>query len=328
MTESPFLTHLKALLIMAWRFVQPSVTPLWVCVSFVRGSIMRQPHFFDEINYESCAFLTLWLCCDSVAGMFVTFLGTGTSFGVPRLGCSCKVCTSPDPRDFRNRSSVFIIGDGGERILIDVSPEFRFQALKAHITGIDAVFITHVHADHVHGLDDVRPFTREKPLPLFIAKSEHAELLQKFDYVFNFQQPSGGLPKLDLKIIDQTITVGTVVVTPLHVMHGNRPILGFRLNNFVYITDCSFIPQETLKLCADANVVVLDGLRHRPHPTHFTITQALETARQMQPERCYLTHLCHDLLHTEIEAFCADYVASKGLSFFAGPAYDSLTITC
>ena len=260
--------------------------------------------------------------------MTVTFLGTGTSFGVPRLGCSCRVCTSQDPKDFRNRSSVFVAGDNGERILIDASPEFRLQAIKAHITGLDAVFITHVHADHVHGLDDVRPFTREKPLPLYICESEHEELLQKFDYVFNYRQQGGGLPKLDLIIMDEPIQVGTVTVTPLPVMHGIRPILGFRLNDFVYITDCSAVPTETLKLCCGAKVVVLDGLRHRPHPTHFTIEQALETARLIQPERCFLTHLCHDLLHTEIEAFCTDYCTSNNISFYAGPAYDGLTITC
>ena len=263
------------------------------------------------------------VCCyANSAAMKITFLGTGTSFGVPRLGCSCKVCTSPDPKDFRNRSSVFIIGDNGERILIDAGPEFRLQALKAHITGLDAVCITHVHADHVHGLDDVRPFTREKPLPLFISKHEYRELMQKFDYVFNYHQQGGGLPKLKPEIITAPVTVGTVTITPLPVLHGLRPILGFRLNDFVYITDCSEIPESTQALCRGANVLVLDGLRHRPHPTHFTIEQALSIAKILKPERCFITHLCHDLLHTEIEAFCQE----QNLPFYAGPAYDGLVI--
>ncbi|PKL25160.1 MAG: MBL fold metallo-hydrolase [Spirochaetae bacterium HGW-Spirochaetae-3] len=252
--------------------------------------------------------------------MRLRFLGTGTSHGVPVIGCSCRVCSSDDPRDTRYRSSVFVEGDGGEAILVDAGPEFRLQALRARLTRLDALLVTHAHADHVHGLDDVRPLTRGKPLPVYASRSDAEELRHRFSYAFGHGQEGGGKPRLELSEIDDGATVGGVRVVAVPLLHGQRPILGYRLGGFAYLTDCSAVPDSSRRLLGGLDLLVVDALRLRPHPTHFSVDEALALARELRPGRLLLTHICHDLTHVELESYCD----AAGLPFPAGPAYDGL----
>ena len=175
--------------------------------------------------------------------MRIRFLGTGTSHGVPVLGCGCPVCSSADPRDTRYRSSVLVSGDEGERILIDAGPEFRLQALAARLSGLDALLVTHAHADHVHGIDDVRPLTRGRPLPVYASGQDVAELRHRFSYAFSAGQAGGGKPRLELVDLDEpggpdpaprAVRVGSVAVRPVPLMHGERRVLGYRLGGLAY----------------------------------------------------------------------------------------------
>ncbi|MBN2874133.1 MAG: MBL fold metallo-hydrolase [Spirochaetales bacterium] len=255
--------------------------------------------------------------------MNVQFLGTGTSHGVPVVGCSCAVCRSTDPRDNRYRSSVLVTGDAGEVVLIDAGPEFRLQALRAGLVHLDAVLITHAHADHVHGLDDVRPLTRGQPLRVYASSGDIAEIRERFSYAFREHRVGGGKPRIELvEAGGADITVGSLSFRPLPLMHGDRRVLGYRVGGFAYLTDCSGVPASTKKLLTGLNVMVIDGLRKRPHPTHFSVDEALGFAREMRPDRVFLTHICHDHSHVELE----DYCSNAGLPFPAGPAYDGLTI--
>lgn len=263
--------------------------------------------------------------------MRIRLLGTGTSHGVPVLGCSCPVCSSSDPRDARYRSSALVTGDGGERILIDAGPEFRLQALASRLTGLDALLVTHAHADHVHGLDDVRPLTRSRPLPVYASGLDVAELRHRFSYAFSHGQAGGGKPRLELIDIDgpggpsampPPIRIGSVVVQPFPLMHGERRILGFRIGGLAYATDCSSMPEASKRALLGLDLLVLGALRLRPHPTHMSVDEALALARELRPARLLLTHVCHDLSHAQLQAYCDE----AGLPFPAGPAYDGLSI--
>lgn len=262
--------------------------------------------------------------------MRVRFLGTGTSHGIPVLGCRCPVCSSPDPRDTRYRSSILVTSDNGERILIDAGPEFRLQALAARLDGLDALLVTHAHADHVHGLDDVRPLTRGKPLPVYASGQDVAELRHRFSYAFSHGQAGGGKPRLELVDLDRTgasedvppISVGSALVQPFPLMHGERRILGYRLGSLAYATDCSSMPEATRLALRGLDLLVLGALRLRPHPTHLSVDEALALARELRPARLLLTHVCHDLSHAQLQAYCDE----AGLPFPAGPAYDGLSI--
>jgi len=251
------------------------------------------------------------------------FLGTGTSHGVPMVGCSCRVCTSADQRDSRYRSSVLVEGDDGELVLIDAGPEFRLQALRERLSRLDAVLVTHAHADHIHGLDDVRPLTRGKPLPVYASKDDADEIRSRFSYAFAHGQEGGGKPRFDLVDIDEgTITVGSLHFQVIPLMHGQRRIQGYRSGGLAYLTDCSQVPESSMRLLEGLDLLVVDALRLRPHPTHFTVDEALALALQLRPRRLLLTHICHDLSHADLEAHCA----AAGLPFPAGPAYDGLSI--
>ncbi len=239
--------------------------------------------------------------------MRVLFLGTGTSHGVPVVGCPCPVCRSADPRDSRNRASLLVRGDGGERILIDPGPEFRLQALRAGIDRLDAVLVTHAHADHIHGLDDVRPLTREAPLPVWADPAARAELEVRFAYAFDPPQPGGGVPRILLREMPPDgIRVGGVEVRPVPILHGILPILGFRFGDFAYLTDCSGIPETSRPLLEGVRVLAVDGLRMRPHPTHFSIPEAAETARSLGAREAWIIHICHDHSHRDLEGLCSD----------------------
>lgn len=251
------------------------------------------------------------------------FLGTGTSHGVPVLGCTCPVCASSDPRDVRYRSSVLLTGDRGEHILIDAGPEFRLQGLRASLHRLDAVLITHAHADHIHGLDDVRPLTRGKVLPVYASAYDAEEIRTRFAYAFGHSQEGGGKPRLELiEIGPEGANVGLYHVDPIPLMHGTRPILGYRIAHCAYLTDCSKLPDASRALLSGLDLLVIDALRLRPHPTHFSLGEAIELARTLKPKRLLLTHICHDLSHSQIQAYCD----AQGLPFPAGPAYDGLEL--
>lgn len=255
--------------------------------------------------------------------MRLVFLGTGTSHGIPVLGCGCAVCSSADPRDKRWRSSVLIEGDGGERILVDAGPEFRLQALRAGIDRLDAVFVTHAHADHVHGLDDVRPLTRRGELAVYASPGDCAELRERFSYVFSGGQEGGGKPRFALRELGSgAVAVGGLSVRAVPVMHGDRAAYGYRIGPLAYLTDCSSVPASSLDLLRGLDTLVVDALRLRPHPTHFSVDQALALAGELAPARVFLTHLCHDLSHRELDAYCH----GAGLPFPAHPAHDGLTL--
>lgn len=227
--------------------------------------------------------------------MKVTLLGTGTSIGVPAIGCTCNVCLSPNAKNKRTRPSV-LIQDGAQTILIDTSPDFRQQALRHGITRLNAILFTHHHADHVLGLDDIRPlnFVQKAAIPCYGSAETIHEIRITFRYIFT-DNHYGGLPQITTHFIDGPFTVGRISVVPLPLMHARLPVLGFRIGGFAYLTDVSTIPEETWPLLGGVQVLVLGALRYAPHPAHFTVSEAIETVRRLRPESTYLTHLCHEL---------------------------------
>lgn len=231
----------------------------------------------------------------------ITLLGTGTSIGIPVPGCRCRVCLSKDRRNRRTRSSV-LIEAAGKRILIDTSPEFRLQALAAGIDRLDAVFWTHGHADHVHGLDDLRALTWNKPLPGYASKETADEIATRFDYLWKTTQRGGGKAKIELIHVasDETIDVGPLKVIPIPVIHGSLAVYGWRCGPIAYITDASEIPEKSYALLENLKILVIGALRFKPHPTHFTVKQALEEIKKIRPERAYLTHISHEVSHRQL----------------------------
>ncbi len=252
--------------------------------------------------------------------MKITMLGTGTSHGVPMIACSCTVCRSTDPRDKRTRPSIAISFDG-HTILVDTSPELRLQLVAAGIKHIDAVLYTHTHADHIHGIDDLRRFSEEMPdgVPVYGTANTLADIRVRFPYIFaHHGQVGGGIPSLDLHTIDGPFTVAGQEFIPIPVLHGELPVLGFRVGNFAYVTDCSHIPPTSRTALADLDVLVLDALRRQPHPTHFSLDQAIAMAQELQTRRTYLTHLTHDISHRDISAILPPGInlAYDGLEFY------------
>ena len=237
--------------------------------------------------------------------MRVTFLGSGTSTGVPVVGCHCAVCTSTDPRDKRLRQSVKI-EENGKHFLIDTSPDLRLQLLRDPIPRLDFILFTHSHSDHMMGLDDVRPFNFRQREPISIFANAHTAkaIRRAFSYVWDDStQIGGGKPQLDLIEVDAPFTHEGIDITPIPVTHGNWTILGFRIGRFAYITDTNGIPPESMKLLEGVEILALDGLRVAPtHTTHFVIAEAIEAARQIQPKETWLIHLTHEVLHAEVEA--------------------------
>ncbi|HET7698365.1 MAG TPA: MBL fold metallo-hydrolase [Vicinamibacterales bacterium] len=236
--------------------------------------------------------------------MRITFLGTGTSHGVPMIGCGCATCTSTDPRDTRLRPSIFV-ETAGARVLIDAGPDLRAQALRHRITRVDAILFTHGHADHILGMDDVRRFNAlmDGAMPCYGDAATLTDIRRMFSYVFDPATPKGGgLPRLDLREIDGPVPIADLVAAPVPLDHGRRPILGFRFDRFAYLTDCNRIPDGSWPLLQGLDVVVLDALRLRPHPTHFSLDEAVATAARIAAPRTFFTHMCHDLLHAATDA--------------------------
>jgi phosphoribosyl 1,2-cyclic phosphate phosphodiesterase len=250
------------------------------------------------------------------------FLGTGTSHGVPMIGCDCGVCRSADPRDNRLRPSIYVECDNGHRILVDTTPDLRQQALRHDIRRVDSVLFTHAHADHVLGLDELRRFNHmtRQPVPLYGEPHTLEQIRQTFAYAFNKNAPAGGgVPDLTMHELDgRPFALGGQEIVPVPVRHGTWTILGFRFGGFAYLTDCNAIPESSMPLLEDLDVLVLDALRHRPHPTHFTVAQAVQVAKAVGAKQTLLTHICHDLGHEETSAMLPPGV---------GLAYDGLRIT-
>jgi phosphoribosyl 1,2-cyclic phosphate phosphodiesterase len=247
--------------------------------------------------------------------MNVTFLGTGTSHGVPMIGCTCAVCTSTDPRDKRWRPSIYIESDHGSNILVDTGPDLRSQALACGVVRVDAILFTHGHADHVAGLDDVRRFNALKggANPCYADERTQDEIRRMFSYVFDPETPKGGgIPDIELIGIDGPFRVGRTDVTPVPVYHGERVVQGFRIGRFAYLTDCSRIPRESWPLLEGVEVIVLDALRERPHPTHFSLTQAIAGGVGFGGGHTFFTHITHDLGHA---ATCAKLPSSMALAY-------------
>ncbi len=245
--------------------------------------------------------------------MQLTFLGTGTSTGVPMLGCRCRTCSSTDPADHRLRASVLVRGDAQDMpsLLIDAGPDLRQQLLVHGTPALAAVLLTHIHYDHVGGIDDLRPYCYASPhgrFPAFCRSDVAAGLRHNFPYAFA-KEPYPGAPSYDIHCIESgesfTIQAGSghYTVTPLEVMHGKMPILGYRIGPLAYITDASFIPDSTFGLLDGVDTLVINALRPQPHPAHFSLGQALEAISRIHPARAYLTHASHDMLPaSEIEA--------------------------
>lgn len=278
-------------------------------------------------------------------GIELLFLGTGTSAGVPMIGCDCATCTSSDPRDNRTRCSVVISyagppspGRSGSlrghplpeaegprahptRVLVDTTPELRIQAVANNLRRIDAIVFTHAHADHVMGLDDVRRFNAFKrgPLDVWADAATHAVLSQIFTYAFREPDPDSALyrPHLEPRLIGGPFEIGGREWTPIPLVHGDMPVLGFRIGDLAYCTDVSSIPTASMAMLSDLDVLVLDGLQHKKHPTHFTLAEALEAVAELRPRRTYFTHMSHGVLHARDEPLLPANV------FFA---YDGLSI--
>jgi phosphoribosyl 1,2-cyclic phosphate phosphodiesterase len=255
--------------------------------------------------------------------MRLTFLGTGTSFGVPQIGCDCAVCRSTDPRDKRTRSGA-VLEAAGSTILIDTPPELRLQLISAGFSQVDAVLYTHEHADHINGIDDLRIFSvrQRKPLPLYGPAETLERVRAAFNYIFDDAvRPYEGTskPRLSLHPVSpgHLITIAGIETLPLAFEHGHLRVFGYRFDKLAYITDIKAIPPAEREQLRGLEVLVLNALWWRPHPTHLSIAEAIDTARQLGARRTYLTHLTHETGHSELESRLPEGIF---------PAYDGLTV--
>jgi len=252
--------------------------------------------------------------------MIFTFLGTGTSQGVPLIGCTCNVCTSENPRDKRLRSSL-MVEDSDSRIVIDTGPDFRQQMLRENVHSLDAVVFTHEHKDHISGLDDVRAFNylQKRPMNVFATLSVQEALKREFHYIFS-NDTYPGIPRLTIFTIDsRPFTASSFKIIPVPVMHLNLPVLGFRIGDFSYITDANFINEDSKKLIRGSEVLVLNALRREKHVSHFSLEESINLVDELKPQRAYFTHISHQLgLHDEVNSELPSYIRC---------AYDGLKIT-
>jgi len=254
----------------------------------------------------------------------LTFLGTGTSFGVPQIGCNCAVCRSPDPRDKRTRVGALVETDGGTRLLIDTPPELRLQLIANGIDRFDAILFTHEHADHTHGLDDIRAISnrRAAPLTMYGPATTLERLAHRFPYIFDdtmrvlpgTSKPEGRARPLEAGV---TVQIGDAQVTPVAVPHGFVTVFGYRIGDLAYVTDAKSIPPDAVAILRGAKVLVINALFRTEHPSHLSLSEALRAAEEIGAERTYLTHLTHDNFHADLEAELPRNVQ---------PAFDGLTV--
>ncbi len=234
----------------------------------------------------------------------ITILGSGTSTGVPLIGCNCEVCTSTNAKNKRLRTSIKI-SSPTTTVVIDTTPDFRYQMLRTHTTKIDAVVFTHPHRDHYAGLDDIRPFNYFSQKSMAIYANEITQVAIKRDFYYAFEKDKeDGLPEMILHTINKdAFTIGDIPFIPIHVMHRDMPVLGFRIGDFTYITDANFIPETEMEKIKGSKVFILNALRKQTHPTHYNLEQALEVAAALDIPTIYFTHFSHQIgLHEEVEA--------------------------
>lgn len=229
------------------------------------------------------------------------FLGTGTSHGIPVIGCQCDVCCSSNPKNNRMRTSA-LLKLGSQNILLDPCVDFRQQALRFGIDHVDAVLVTHPHADHIFGLDELRIFSQrtKTPIPVYGSASTIEELKLTFRYVFAPPQMGGGVPQLDLRVVEDCFDVCGLPFQTVPIKHGVLDIEGYRVGNLAYLTDCSEIPQSSWRLLQGLHTLVLGALRFRPHPTHFNLEQALQVVGRLKPKHAFFVHICHDMEHEQV----------------------------
>tara|TARA_Y100000746_G_C15367791_1_gene392846 strand:+ start:155 stop:916 length:762 start_codon:yes stop_codon:yes gene_type:complete len=251
--------------------------------------------------------------------MRITLLGTGTSQGVPVIACNCHVCRSNNPKDRRSRSSVMIHVDN-QVIVIDTGPDFRNQMLDNNVNNIDSIIYTHEHKDHVAGLDDVRAFNQKwkKPINIYLSNQVSKAIKREYHYIF-VEKRYPGIPEINLNIIDNnSFFIGDTKIIPIQALHYKLPVFGFRIKNFVYLTDISYISEEEKEKLYGADLLVLDSLRRKPHLSHFNLQQSLELINQVSPKKSLLTHISHYMgLHDELV---------KELPFNINPGYDGQVI--
>jgi len=252
----------------------------------------------------------------------ITVLGSGTSVGVPTIGCHCAVCTSRDPRDNRLRPSI-LISYQGHNVLVDTTPDFRTQALRAGIERLHAVVFTHAHADHIMGLDDVRPFNfrQSGQIPIFAAPETMAAIRRSFPYIFDGVKKETNIPQIDPHLIDgAAFDLFGLEFLPIPILHGPQTIYGFRFGSAAYLTDHHEIPAASMELLRSLDVIFLDALRYKPHPTHSTVERSLKTVELLAARRAFFTHICHDLGHERAESLLPPHIrlAYDGLEVLVG----------
>lgn len=248
----------------------------------------------------------------------LTVLGSGTSMGVPTLACRCEVCRSSDPRDNRTRPSV-LLSHNGRNVVIDTTPDFRQQALRTGITHLDAILYTHAHADHILGLDDIRPFNakQKSPIPIYASQETLSTLRRTFAYVFEPQSGESSIPQVELHPLAGEFDLFGAHVVSIPAQHGPLTVHGFRIGSIAYLTDFSRVPDSSKALLLNLDHFVLDALRYTPHPMHSTIDQSLALVREVAPRHAWFTHICHDLGHEATNAKLPPNVrlAFDGLEF-------------
>ena len=259
---------------------------------------------------------------DRVPDIRVTFLGTGTSYGIPMPGCNCAVCRSADPRDRRFRTAI-LVEAADLTLLIDTPPDLRSQCLAHGIQKIDAVLMTHAHADHVFGFDDLRSYTNRmpEPMPVWASAGTAKTLRHIFSYLDRPPIPGTSLARIDLRVPDGPFDFGGIHLTPLPAEHGQADMIGWKIEHggraFAAIPDCKHLPEKTLELCRGTDLVVIDALRIRPHPTHMNFDEAIQILRKIQAKRSLVIHMCHEISHAQ-----AEQLLPVGMA----PAYDGLQI--
>lgn len=251
--------------------------------------------------------------------MKITFLGTGSSLGIPVIGCPCGVCTSDNSRNRRDRPSI-LVEYNERRILIDTSPDFRQQALSAGLSGLDAVIYTHAHADHIFGLDDLRILVeRERsPLPVYASRETLTRLQNIFGYAFSATIWHTDQPRLKPLEINGPFELFGETVQPIPVMHQNTEVFGYRFGDFAYLTDVSHIPESSMTLLRGVDTLVISALRRKPHPKHIALDGIIDTVESLGVSKAWLTHISHDLEHDWLNQYCPGHIE---------PAYDGLVIT-